>query len=109
MLAPAGCPAVVVTFRSFLEDRIAKKFLERRNGREGRPSRHLPENAIPDYRLPLPPKIREAKDDEIKESDALGARLRTAIRTEAKAFPLDDALLPPRAPRLAGHEREVTP
>lgn len=114
MLAPGGC-LVVVTFHS-LEDRIAKKFLARRNGREGRPSRHLPEAAMPDYSFAAAAKNSiKAKDDEIKVNPrARSARLRAAIRTEAKAFPLDDALLPPRAPRLAGHEpagheREVTP
>jgi len=107
VLAPGGC-LLVVTFHS-LEDRIVKKFLARRNGREGRPSRHMPETAMPDYSFAAPSKMSvKAGADEITANPrARSARLRAGLRTSAKAFPVDDALLPPRAPRPTGHAQEA--
>lgn len=96
MLAEGGRLAVV-TFHS-LEDRIVKKFLARRTGRAGRPSRHLPDTRTP------APSFSELTRRGVKPSEnevsanprARSARLRGGVRTGAPAFPADEALF--RAP-----------
>ena len=92
MLGDGGRLAVV-TFHS-LEDRIAKKFLARRTGRAGRPSRHLPETQPPEPSFTeLTRKGLQATEDEISLNPrSRSARLRAATRTSAPAFILDDVL-----------------
>jgi 16S rRNA (cytosine1402-N4)-methyltransferase len=88
-----GGRLAVVTFHS-LEDRIAKKFLARRTGRVGRPSRHLPEAQLPAPSFTeLTRKGVQASEDEISINPrSRSARLRAATRTGASAFPLEDVL-----------------
>jgi len=86
-LRPTGHLAVV-SFHS-LEDRIVKKFLAERSGRDAIGSRHLPqpsEQPAPTFLLSktssLPP-----SDEEVRENPrARSARLRAAERTSAPAW-----------------------
>jgi 16S rRNA (cytosine1402-N4)-methyltransferase len=94
-LKPGG-RLVVVTFHS-LEDRIVKRFLQERSGKESQGSRHLPAQSIksepPSFeivnRRPLTPQKEELEVN----PRARSARLRAAVRTEAPAWPLDEAEL----------------
>lgn len=90
LLAPGG-RLVVVTFHS-LEDRLVKRFLAARAGREGRASRHLPQIEsktgssfqILNHRAVTP------TDEEIRRNPrARSAKLRAAVRTDAAAWPYD--------------------
>lgn len=91
-LKPGG-RLVVVTFHS-LEDRIVKRFLKSRGGRQGGGSRHLPE-----VLAPMPPSFQivnhralTSSQEEIKaNSRARSAHLRSALRTEAPAWPEDES------------------
>jgi len=91
ILKPGG-RLVVVTFHS-LEDRIVKKFFSSRAGKESRVSRHLPEQSIkseaPSFQIfnarPLTPSKGECEVN----PRARSARLRAAIRTDARPWPLD--------------------
>jgi 16S rRNA (cytosine1402-N4)-methyltransferase len=90
ILKPGG-RLVVVTFHS-LEDRIVKKFFSSRSGKESRGSRHLPEQSIkseaPSFQIfnarPLTPSKGECEVN----PRARSARLRAAIRTDARPWPL---------------------
>jgi 16S rRNA (cytosine1402-N4)-methyltransferase len=94
-LKPGG-RLVVVTFHS-LEDRIVKRFLQERSGKESQGSRHLPAQSIksepPSFeivnRRPLTPQKEELEVN----PRARSARLRAAVRTQAPAWPLDEAEL----------------
>ena len=95
LLKPGGVLAVV-TFHS-LEDRIVKRFFLHQSGRQGRPSRHLPEqpgSLNPPgfqniYKKPVTPDEAEKKAN----PRARSARLRAARRTDAAAQTLDFDLL----------------
>jgi len=85
ILAPGG-RLVVVTFHS-LEDRIVKRFMARRSGRQGAGSRHGPPLAI----APADPSFQIVNHRPVTPSDAelltnprsRSAKLRAAIRTDA--------------------------
>ncbi len=91
LLKPGG-RLVVVTFHS-LEDRIVKRFLASRSGKESRGSRHLPEQSIksakPSFRIVNPRPLTPSKGELDLNPRARSARLRAAIRTEAPPWPLD--------------------
>jgi 16S rRNA (cytosine1402-N4)-methyltransferase len=81
LLAPGG-RLVVVAFHS-LEDRLVKRFLGERSGRQARPSRHLPDPAPPPPALfrPLSGRAIRPGDAEIAANPrARSARLRAALR-----------------------------
>lgn len=81
----------VVSFHS-LEDRILKRFLKRRAGGEGNPSRHAPiaTNIKPPSFKELKRGGLTADENEIKQNPrARSARLRGAIRLDAEMWPLD--------------------
>lgn len=90
LLAPGG-RLVVVTFHS-LEDRLVKRFLGARAGREGRTSRHLPQiesKLGPSFQI-LNHRAVTPTDEEIRRNPrARSAKLRAAIRTDAPAWPYD--------------------
>jgi 16S rRNA (cytosine1402-N4)-methyltransferase len=89
VLAPGG-RLVVVTFHS-LEDRLVKQFLRDRAELEEQGSRHLP----PQVSVRPPPSFRFINRSPVSPGDAevaanpraRSARLRSAIRTEAAAWP----------------------
>ena len=92
LLQPGG-RLVVVCFHS-LEDRRVKNFLRARSGQAPRASRHVPvQDAGPApsfwliHRRGLTPSAAELAAN----PRARSARLRAAIRTEAPAWPLEDA------------------
>ncbi|MGQ0457045.1 MAG: 16S rRNA (cytosine(1402)-N(4))-methyltransferase RsmH [Hyphomicrobium sp.] len=101
-LKPGG-RLVVVTFHS-LEDRIVKKFLSVRSGKEPKGSRHLPEQSIQvspaSFRIVNSRPLTPSKGELDLNPRARSARLRSAIRTDAPVWPLDlDALEVP-SPKL---------
>ena len=93
-LKPGG-RLVVVTFHS-LEDRIVKRFLAERAGKEARASRHLPEQSIksepPSFRIVNPRPLTPSKGELQVNPRARSARARVAVRTDAPAWPLDAIL-----------------
>ncbi|MFV0367718.1 MAG: 16S rRNA (cytosine(1402)-N(4))-methyltransferase RsmH [Hyphomicrobiaceae bacterium] len=88
-LAPGG-RLVVVTFHS-LEDRIVKRFLTERAGATPRGSRHLPERSIqfyePSFQIVNRRPLTSEKGELIVNPRARSARLRSALRTKAPAWP----------------------
>ena len=92
LLKPGGRLAVV-TFHS-LEDRIVKRFLSERSGKEARPSRHRPAGqAVPPSFELLGPQPVMARDEEVSRNPrARSAKLRAAIRTSAPAQKLSPSL-----------------
>ena len=89
-LLPPNGRLVVVTFHS-LEDRIAKRFLARRSGRQGAGSRHGPpsvrDGQAPSFHL-VNHRPATASDAELARNPrARSAKLRAAIRTDAAALP----------------------
>jgi len=94
MLKPAA-RLVVVTFHS-LEDRIVKRFLTMRSGKQGGGSRHMPlpdDGDAPTFTL-LYGKAVDADDEEVAANPrARSARLRAGIRTAAPAQPADEEFL----------------
>ena len=102
VLKPGGKLAVV-TFHS-LEDRIVKKFLTARSGKESGGSRHMPERTIkseePSFRIVNSRPLTPSKGELDLNPRARSARLRSAIRTDVSAWPLDlDALEIPQPNR----------
>ena len=102
ILKPGG-RLVVVTFHS-LEDRIVKRFLSNRSGKESRSSRHMPEQSIksepPSFQIVNSRPLTPSKGELDLNPRARSARLRFAIRTGAAPWPLDfDELEVPR-PRI---------
>jgi len=94
--------AVVVTFHS-LEDRIVKRYMQIASGQEGQGSRHAPARITAPARYERPARAVEAGKEEIgRNPRARSARLRAAVRTNAKAMPIDPVRvgLPP-APVVA--------
>jgi len=93
-LKPGG-RLVVVTFHS-LEDRIVKRFLNERSGKESRGSRHLPEQSIkselPSFRIVNSRPLTASKGELDVNPRARSARLRAAVRTDAPAWPLEETL-----------------
>ena len=91
ILKPGG-RLVVVTFHS-LEDRIVKRFLQQRSGKEDRGSRHLPLRNIElpgaSFRIVNPKPLTPQKGEQDANPRARSARLRAAERTDAPAWALD--------------------
>ncbi|MBI1218684.1 MAG: 16S rRNA (cytosine(1402)-N(4))-methyltransferase RsmH [Rhodobacteraceae bacterium] len=88
-LKPGGRLAVV-TFHS-LEDRIVKRFLQLRSGREANANRYAPEKPVTDAPFRLLTRQAVAPDDEEMAANprARSAKLRAAARTDAPAGPVD--------------------
>jgi 16S rRNA (cytosine1402-N4)-methyltransferase len=95
-LNPGG-RLVVVTFHS-LEDRIVKRFLAARSGRQDRGSRHLPEQSIkpsaPSFQIVNQRPLTPSKGELELNPRARSARARAAIRTKAPAWPQEELELP---------------
>jgi 16S rRNA (cytosine1402-N4)-methyltransferase len=100
ILKPGGRLAVV-TFHS-LEDRIAKRFLTSRTGKEPGTSRHLPERRVkidpPSFRFVNSRPLTPSKGELDLNPRARSARLRWAIRTGEAPHALDFAALEVPAP-----------
>ncbi len=91
-LKPGGRLAVV-SFHS-LEDRIVKRFLQARSSSGGGGSRYAPEVAAADPAFrDLSKAIGPDKDELAANPRARSAKLRVAVRTEAKAVPVDRTAL----------------
>lgn len=93
LLAPGGRLAVVA-FHS-LEDRRVKAFLRARAGQTPRASRHLPapteEGRAPTFRLIDGGAMKPQPDEVAANARSRSARLRAAERTDAPAWPEEDA------------------
>ena len=91
-LKPGG-RLVVVTFHS-LEDRIVKRFLQERSGKESHGSRHLPQQSIklqtPSFEIVNRRPLTPSKEELEVNLRSRSARLRAAVRTTAPAWPLDE-------------------
>jgi 16S rRNA (cytosine1402-N4)-methyltransferase len=102
ILKPGG-RLIVVTFHS-LEDRIAKRFLTARAGKEPGTSRHLPVQSVklrsPSFRIVNSRPLTPSKGELDLNPRARSARLRSATRSEAPAWPLDLETL--EVPKPAG-------
>jgi 16S rRNA (cytosine1402-N4)-methyltransferase len=89
ILKPGG-RLVVVSFHS-LEDRIVKRFLATRSGKEEGVSRHLPPRSVksdrPSFRIVNPRPLTPSLDELDLNPRARSARLRAAIRTDAPPWP----------------------
>lgn len=87
LLAPGG-RLVVVSFHS-LEDRIVKRFMAARTGREGLASRHDPAalmaRAAPEFRLLTPRAIRPGAAELARNPRARSAKLRAMERIACSA------------------------
>jgi 16S rRNA (cytosine1402-N4)-methyltransferase len=96
VLAPGGRLAVV-SFHS-LEDRRVKNFLRGRSGQTPRGSRHAPDAATrdagrvraPSFEVPQRRPVGPGPAEIAANPRARSARLRTAIRTAAPAWPRDE-------------------
>jgi len=92
-LKPGG-RLVVVTFHS-LEDRIVKRFFTARAGKETGTSRHLPQQSLksnaPSFRIVNPRPLTPSKGELEVNPRARSARARVGVRTEAPAWPADEA------------------
>jgi 16S rRNA (cytosine1402-N4)-methyltransferase len=92
-LKPGG-RLVVVTFHS-LEDRIVKRFFTSRAGKEIGTSRHLPEQSLksklPSFRIVNSRPLTPSKGELEVNPRARSARARVGVRTEAPAWPADEA------------------
>ena len=88
-LKPGGRLAVV-TFHS-LEDRIVKRFLQLRSGREANANRYAPEKPVTDaqFRLLTRQAVAPDADEMARNPRARSAKLRAAERTEAPAGAVD--------------------
>jgi 16S rRNA (cytosine1402-N4)-methyltransferase len=92
ILKPGG-RLVAVTFHS-LEDRIVKRFLQVRSGKETHASRHIPEPATParppSFRILNTRPLTPRKGELDVNPRARSARLRAGERTAAPAWPARD-------------------
>jgi 16S rRNA (cytosine1402-N4)-methyltransferase len=82
ILKPGGRLAVV-SFHS-LEDRIVKRFLQSRSGKQAKSSRYLPvetSGPAPTFELPERHGIEPSEEEVAQNPRARSARLRWAIRT----------------------------
>jgi len=92
VLVPVG-RLVVVTFHS-LEDRIVKRFLQRRSGRLGTGSRHGPpvgDATAPSFQLVNHRPVTPTDEELAANPRARSAKLRAALRTEAAPWPAETA------------------
>jgi 16S rRNA (cytosine1402-N4)-methyltransferase len=92
VLAPGGRLAVVA-FHS-LEDRRVKSFFRARSGQAPRGSRHAPETArarAPSFEVPQRRPVGPGTAEIAANPRARSARLRSAIRTAAPAWPREDS------------------
>ena len=91
LLKPGG-RLVVVSFHS-LEDRIVKKFLTERTGREPNASRFVPPQSIkssaPSFQIVNTRPLTPSKGELDVNPRSRSARLRAAVRTEAPSWPSD--------------------
>jgi len=93
-----GGRLVVVSFHS-LEDRLVKRFVDERGGREVRPSRHLPPAEAPPparFRWPRRTVVKPSAAEAGRNPRARSARLRAALRLRA-----DDETVEPEGRRAA--------
>ena len=92
LLKPGGRVAII-TFHS-LEDRIVKRFLIERSGKEARPSRHQPaaQAALPSFELMGPQPVTPSEEEVSRNPRARSAKLRAAVRTAAPAQALNQGL-----------------
>jgi len=94
-----GGRLAVVSFHS-LEDRLVKTFLRDRAGATPRVSRHSPQartdRPAPSFSLAVRRAIRPSANEVMNNPRARSARLRTAIRTDAPAWPQDGDSIGPR-------------
>lgn len=92
LLKPEGRLAVV-SFHS-LEDRVVKRFLDRRSGKQAGASRHLPEQKAapraPSFVLLHKGALAPGEAEMAANPRARSAKLRAAKRTAAPAWPDDD-------------------
>ncbi len=92
-LKPGG-RLVVVTFHS-LEDRIVKRFINSRCGKTEGVSRHMPAPSAPKHAASLKiinsRSLTSSKAELDANPRARSARLRSAVRTDAAAWPLTEA------------------
>ncbi len=111
MLKPGGRLAIV-SFHS-LEDRIVKQFLARRAGRGEAKGRRLPGEpaaTLPSFTLPKGQPIVPGEAEAKSNPRARSAKLRTGLRTDNPALPLEPELvklatLPHRAAPRSGKPR----
>jgi 16S rRNA (cytosine1402-N4)-methyltransferase len=92
VLAPGGRLAVV-SFHS-LEDRRVKSFFRARSGQAPRGSRHAPETArarTPSFEVPQRRPVGPGTAEIAANPRARSARLRSALRTAAPAWPREDS------------------
>lgn len=93
VLKPGGRLAVV-TFHS-LEDGIVKRFLRRRAEKESQGSRHLPPGEspkfAPSFQIISQRPVTAGYDELAANPRARSAKLRSAIRAQAEAWPEDSA------------------
>jgi len=94
-----GGHLAVVSFHS-LEDRLVKTFLRDRAGATPRASRHSPrarpDRPAPSFSLAVRRPVRPSASEVANNPRARSARLRTAIRTNAPAWPQDSDATNPR-------------
>ena len=92
LLRPQGRLAVV-TFHS-LEDRVVKRFFDRRSGKQAGASRHMPETGgsqrAPSFAMIHKGALAATDSEAAANPRARSAKLRAARRTDAPAWPDDD-------------------
>lgn len=95
-----GGRLAIVSFHS-LEDRLVKTFLRDRAGATPRASRHSPQarhdRPAPSFSLAVRRAIRPSANEVATNPRARSARLRTAIRNNAPAWPHDSSSAGPRS------------
>ncbi len=91
LLKPGG-RLVVVTFHS-LEDRVVKRFFALTSGKQSQGSRHAPAPLQPEsdasFQIVNHPSLTSSKDETDVNPRARSARLRSGVRTAAKAMVID--------------------
>lgn len=92
LLRPQGRLAVV-TFHS-LEDRVVKRFFDRRIGKQAGASRHMPEaggsQRAPSFAMIHKGALAATDSEAATNPRARSAKLRAGRRTDAPAWPDDD-------------------
>jgi 16S rRNA (cytosine1402-N4)-methyltransferase len=92
ILLREGGRLAIVSFHS-LEDRLVKTYLRERSGDTPHASRHVPQtntdSPAPSFSLTVRRAIRPSRDEVASNPRARSARLRTATRTSAPAWPRD--------------------